>query len=193
MKKNIIYTVFIIAIALGSFWTYTKAANMAVTFCYKTNGQIRLLTSTLAKCDSNETPLSLSSSSTPGPQGPKGTVATTTTVLSTATSTTLIPAGTELTAQATCPVGKILLSGGGEVTFVQTVGSPLITSQVSAGGGGEAGGGDGVEDPSAEVPFAALTSSIPTSSNGWKATARLINGGTKFHVMKVTAEAVCGQ
>ncbi len=52
-----------------------------------------------------------------GPTGPAGTVASTTVVnATTLTSAPDAPVGTTLVAKTTCPAGKVLLSGGAEVS-----------------------------------------------------------------------------
>ena len=53
------------ALALG-LWSYTEATGTNVTLCYKTNGQMRILTSGQSACAANETALHLNTNGAPG-------------------------------------------------------------------------------------------------------------------------------
>lgn len=98
-----------------------------------------------------------------GPAGSPGTVISPTPVNGTAVSTSADPApGTTLTADTTCPTGKVLLSGGAQVTAT-----------------------GGTKD-------VALQSSYPSSATTWVTTAVVQSALPTGSVMTLRPYALCG-
>jgi hypothetical protein len=91
--------------------------------------------------------------------------------------------GTTASATASCPAGRVLLGGGGQVTDVAPgVGSKAAASSSTTGTGAAVTSGPGV----------ALFSSYPATAKAWKAVGVVTGPLTAGTAMSVQAYVICG-
>jgi hypothetical protein len=137
---------------------------------------------------------------TPGPAGPAGAkgasgVASSSVVQGTAVTSIADPtAGTITSATASCPTGRVLLGGGGQVSDGEpgAAGSKAAsrtTATTAASGSTTATAASNAVTTGTGV---ALLSSYPTSARTWKAVGVVTGPLTSGMAMSVQASVVCG-
>jgi hypothetical protein len=137
---------------------------------------------------------------TPGPAGPAGAkgasgVASSSVVQGTAVTSIADPtAGTITSATASCPAGRVLLGGGGQVSDGEpgAAGSKAAsrtTATTAASGSTTATAASNAVTAGTGV---ALLSSYPTSARTWKAVGVVTGPLTSGMAMSVQASVVCG-
>jgi hypothetical protein len=137
---------------------------------------------------------------TPGPAGPAGAkgasgVASSSVVQGTAVTSIADPtAGTITSATASCPTGRVLLGGGGQVSDGEpgAAGSKAAsrtTATTAASGSTTATAASNAVTAGTGV---ALLSSYPTSARTWKAVGVVTGPLTSGMAMSVQASVVCG-
>ena len=158
MHKPVLLSVTLLSlISIAGFWTYSRAEGTAITACVGKNGEVYIVGQGFknTNCSNTQTPVSWSIEGPAGPQGPAGPegpvgaqgpagVVSNTLIVSNSVSGGSFDS---VTADASCPAGSILVSGGARVTAL--VGSSR----------------------------AFINASYPVSTSTWRATATPVDAG----------------
>jgi hypothetical protein len=131
-----------------------------------------------------------------GPAGPKGTsgIASSSVVQGTAVSSIADPtAGTVTSATASCPSGRVLLGGGGQVSEGEPgVAGSKAASRTTTTTAASSTAVTGAADAVTSGTGVALLSSYPTSTRTWRAIGVVTGPLTSGMAMSVQAYVICG-